>query len=84
MDCSPVHPGSACVPVNIGADNFTVRLVGPVGMDAYDSYGDRLWHGRIESYGDGTHALLYTPPYEGRYVNVTRIHDGFRAFVHRC
>ena len=69
MDCSAVHPGQHCVPVNIGADNFTVRVIGPDDMDGnYDEYGDRLWHGRIESYGDGTHALSYTPPFEGNYV----------------
>jgi len=68
MDCSTEHPGQDCVPINIGADNFTVRVIGPIGMDEYDDYGDRLWHGRIESYGDGTHALRYTPPYEGNYI----------------
>ena len=68
MVCTPVHPGQHCVPVSIAADNFTVRVVGPDGMDAYDEYGDRLWHGRINSYGDGTHALRYTPPYAGEYI----------------
>jgi hypothetical protein len=68
MVCTPIHPGQDCVPVSIGADNFTVRVVGPDGMDEYDEFGDRLWHGRIESYGDGTHALRYTPPYHGEYI----------------
>lgn len=68
MDCDTSAPGQDCVPINVGADNFTVRVIGPVGMDEYDDYGDRRWHGRIESYGDGTHALRYTPLYEGNYI----------------